>query len=136
MIGAIRTVTKKELREALRDRRTLVNSLLFGPVLVPLFFILVLKLALSRSVATQDELVPVTIVNAAAAPNLVQQLRENGLDVSLREHHAIIEACARRDGEEVESLIRTALERTRHELRHLLERELDFASSNSAVGSR
>ena len=85
MIHAIRTVMPKELRETLRDRRTLVNSLLIGPVLAPLFFILVLKLALARSVATQDELVPVTVANAAAAPNLVQQLRENGLDVSLRE---------------------------------------------------
>ena len=85
MIHAIRTVMLKELRESLRDRRTLVNSLLIGPVLAPLFFILVLKLALSRSVATQDELVPVTVVNASGAPNLVQQLRENGLDVSLRE---------------------------------------------------
>ncbi len=85
MIHAIRTVMSKELRETLRDRRTLVNSLLIGPVLAPLFFILVLKLALARSVATQDELVPVTVANAAAAPNLVQHLRENGLDVSLRE---------------------------------------------------
>ncbi len=85
MIHAIRTVMVKELRETLRDRRTLVNSLLIGPVLAPLFFILVLKLALSRSVATEDELVPVTVANAAAAPNLVQHLRENGLDVSLRE---------------------------------------------------
>jgi sodium transport system permease protein len=58
---------------------------LIGPVFAPLFFILVLKLALSRSVTAQDELVPVTVVNAAGAPNLVQQLRENGLDVSLRE---------------------------------------------------
>ena len=84
MIHAIRTVMQKELRESLRDRRTLVNSLLIGPVLAPLFFILVLKLALSRSVATHDELVPVTVVNAAGAPNLVQQLRESGLDVALR----------------------------------------------------
>jgi len=85
MIRAIRTVMQKELRESLRDRRTLVNSLLVGPVLAPLFFILVLKLALSRSVATQDELVPVTVVNAAEAPNFVQQLRESGLEVNLRE---------------------------------------------------
>jgi len=85
VIRAIRTVMLKELRESLRDRRTLVNSLLIGPVLAPLFFILVLKLALARSVANQDELVPVTVANAAAAPNLVQHLRENGLDVSLRE---------------------------------------------------
>jgi sodium transport system permease protein len=85
MMRTIRTVMHKELRESLRDRRTLVNSLLVGPVLAPLFFILVLKLALARSVATQDELVPVTVANAAGAPNLVQQLRESGLDVSLRE---------------------------------------------------
>ena len=85
MIATLRTVMAKELRETFRDRRTLVNSLLIGPILAPLFFILVLKLALARSVATQDELAPVTVVNAAGAPNLVQQLRENGLDVTLRE---------------------------------------------------
>ena len=85
MIAAIRTVMVKELRESLRDRRTLVNSLLIGPILAPLFFILVLKLALSRSVAGQDESAPVTVVNAAAAPNLVQQLRESDLIVTLRE---------------------------------------------------
>ena len=85
MIHAIRTVMLKELRESLRDRRTLVNSLLIGPVLAPLFFILVLKLALSRSVAAQDEAAPVTVVNAAAAPNLVKHLHESGLEVSLRE---------------------------------------------------
>jgi sodium transport system permease protein len=85
MIAAIRTVMLKELRECFRDRRTLVNSLLIGPVLAPLFFILVLKLALARSVAGQDDLAPVTVVNAANAPNLVQQLRESGLTVTERD---------------------------------------------------
>ena len=85
MISTIRTVMQKELRESLRDRRTLVNSLLIGPILAPLFFILILKLALARSVSTEDEPAPVTVVNAAAAPNFVQQLRERGLEVSLRE---------------------------------------------------
>ena len=85
MTATIRTVMLKELRECFRDRRTLVNSLLIGPILAPLFFILVLKLALARSVSGQDEAAPVTVVNAAEARNLVQQLREHGLDVSLRE---------------------------------------------------
>jgi DNA-binding GntR family transcriptional regulator len=92
------------------------------------------------------------LYRAARRPRLlrtIQTLREEArryrriglalpdvLDVSLREHHTIVDACARRDGEEVESLIRTALERTRRELRHLLEHSLDLASSNSAVGSR
>lgn len=85
MNAVIRIVMLKELRESLRDRRTLLTSLVLGPVFAPLFFILVLKLALSRSVASQDELAPVTIANAAAAPNLVQQLRESGLTVTLRD---------------------------------------------------
>ena len=85
MIATVLTVMRKELREALRDRRTLVNSLLIGPILAPLFFVFVLKLALERSVASGDERVPVTVVNAAGAPNLVQQLRERGLEVTLRE---------------------------------------------------
>jgi sodium transport system permease protein len=85
VIRTIRTVMAKELRETLRERRTLVNSLLIGPVFAPLFFILVLKLALARSISGQDDLAPVTVVNAAAAPNLVQQLREGGLDVTERE---------------------------------------------------
>ena len=85
MISTLRIVMQKELREGLRDRRTLVNSLLIGPVVAPLFFILILKLALARSVSTEDESAPVTVVNALAAPNFVQQLRERGLEVSLRE---------------------------------------------------
>jgi sodium transport system permease protein len=75
----------KELRESLRDRRTLLTSLIFGPIFAPLFFILILKLTLAREVATQDEATPVTVANAAAAPNLVQQLRESGLSVTLKD---------------------------------------------------
>lgn len=85
MTSAIRTVMQKEVRETLRDRRTLMTSLVLGPIFAPLFFILILKLALSRSVASQDELTPVTVANAAAAPNLVQQLRESGLTVTLED---------------------------------------------------
>lgn len=85
MTATIRTVMAKELRETFRDRRTLVNSLLIGPVLAPLFFVFVMKIALERSVAGGDERAPVTVVNAAGAPNLVQQLREQGVEVTLRE---------------------------------------------------
>jgi sodium transport system permease protein len=85
MTGTFRAVLQKELRESFRDRRTLVNSLLVGPIVAPIFFMLVLKLALARAVSGQDEAAPVTVVNAAAAPNLVQQLRESGLELTLRE---------------------------------------------------
>ncbi|HEU0225000.1 MAG TPA: ABC transporter permease [Steroidobacteraceae bacterium] len=85
MSAIMRIVMQKELRESLRDRRTLLTSLVLGPVYAPLFFILVLKLALARQVAAQDEAVPVTVSNAATAPNFVQSLREAGLTVTLRD---------------------------------------------------
>lgn len=85
MSAVVRTVAVKEVRETIRDRRTLITSLVLGPIFAPLFFILILKLALARSVATQDELVPVTIANSAAAPNLTQALRESGLTVTTAE---------------------------------------------------
>ena len=81
-----------------------------------------------------------TLYRAAHRPRLlrtIRNLREEArryrkvglalpdvLAVSLKEHKAIVEACVRRDGEEVESLIRTALERTRCELRQVLEHDL------------
>ena len=85
MNAVIGTVMVKEVRETLRDRRTLLTSLVLGPIFAPLFFVLILKLALARSVATQDELTPVTVANAAAAPNFIQQLRESGLTVTLKD---------------------------------------------------
>ncbi len=85
MSAVARIVMLKELRENLRDRRTLLTSLVLGPVFAPLFFILIMKLALSRSVASQEEPAPVTVANAAAAPNLVQHLRESGLEVTERD---------------------------------------------------
>ena len=85
MSGVIATVAIKEVRETLRDRRTLITSLVLGPIFAPLFFILILKLGLARSVSAQDAPAPVTVSNGAAAPNFVQALRENGLTVTLRD---------------------------------------------------
>ena len=50
-------VMLKELRESLRDRRTLLTSLVLGPIFAPLFFILILKLdarALGRDAGRGD----------------------------------------------------------------------------------
>jgi sodium transport system permease protein len=85
MIASLATVIRKEITESVRDRRTLLTSLLLGPIFAPLFFILILKLSLAQSAASMDETVPVTVVNAGSAPNLVQHLREQGLTVNLRE---------------------------------------------------
>jgi DNA-binding GntR family transcriptional regulator len=90
-----------------------------------------------------------TLYRAANRPRLlrtIHSLREEArryrrvglalpdvLAVSLDEHRAMVDACVRRDGEEVEFLIRNALERTRRELRQLLEH--DLATTDSVAGS-
>jgi DNA-binding GntR family transcriptional regulator len=88
-----------------------------------------------------------TLYRAASHPRLlrtIHSLREEArryrrvglalpdvLAISLREHRAMIDACVRRDGEEVEFLIRNALERTRSELRQLLEH--DFVTADCVI---
>ena len=39
----------KEVRENLRDRRTLINSLITGPLMAPLFFVLIINAAVTRA---------------------------------------------------------------------------------------
>ena len=71
------TVLPKEVREILRDRRTLVNSLLIGPLFAPLFF--------ARAEAHAHALGrdpgrarAGPVVNAADAPNLVSGSGKTG----------------------------------------------------------
>src|SRR5580704_17126801 len=49
------TVFGKEFHENLRDRRTLLSALLFGPLFGPLLFGLMVSRMLDQSVAESDE---------------------------------------------------------------------------------
>jgi len=82
---ALLTVFRKEVTETLRDRRSLLSSLVLGPVFGPLLMMGILSLSLERSVSRLDEAVPVVVAGADNAPNLVQFLREHNVEVSLRE---------------------------------------------------
>ncbi|MBX7078420.1 MAG: ABC transporter permease subunit [Nannocystaceae bacterium] len=71
-------VLRKELRDGLRDRRSLFSALVFpliGPVLVVVMF---------RFIAQQqaiDEPVPLPVIGAEHAPGLVEYLRQHDIDV-------------------------------------------------------
>jgi sodium transport system permease protein len=56
---AVLTVLRKEIRENLRDRRTLLSSLIFGPLFGPLLFAAALLLTLDR--ITSEEDIPITL---------------------------------------------------------------------------
>lgn len=69
----------KECRESLRDRRVLINSLLLGPLLGPLLFLLLVQLVVGREIEKSEQPLPVVVIGAERAPELVGALRAMGM---------------------------------------------------------
>lgn len=106
MTAQLFAVFRKELTETFRDRRSLLSSLVMGPVFGPLLLVGVLSLSLERSVSRMDEAVPVVVSGAERAPNLVQFLRGQNLAVTLRDgEEPEIRAWIEADGEQVALLV-------------------------------
>jgi sodium transport system permease protein len=79
---ALFTVFAKEFLENLRDRRTLVSALLFGPLFGPLLFGLMVSRMLNQSVAESDEPLRLTISGSDYAPGLTRYLVAQGVRVT------------------------------------------------------
>jgi sodium transport system permease protein len=84
MMRALLTVFRKEFLENLRDRRTLVSALLFGPLFGPLLFGAMVSRMLDQSVAESDEPLQITISGAEQAPNLRRYLESQGVTLAFR----------------------------------------------------
>ena len=69
----------KECRESLRDRRALLNALIIGPLLGPLLFVGLLRFTIGHELEQADQPLPVVIIGAERAPNLVAALEQQGL---------------------------------------------------------
>jgi sodium transport system permease protein len=82
LIRATLTVFVKEFRENLRDRRTVMTALLFGPIFGPVFFSLMLQFSLDRSRLGADEVIEVAVIQRENAPNLVAWLESQRIVVS------------------------------------------------------
>ncbi|HTC51027.1 MAG TPA: ABC transporter permease [Steroidobacteraceae bacterium] len=74
-------VLRKELRENLRDRRTLVSALLFGTVLMPLLVAVLVNLTVHRTQEQDNKSVTLAVVHGERAPNLLAYLRQYRIDV-------------------------------------------------------
>jgi sodium transport system permease protein len=81
LIRATLTVFVKEFRENLRDRRTVMTALLFGPIFGPVFFSLMLQFSLDRSRLGADEVIEVAVIQRENAPNLVAWLESQRIVV-------------------------------------------------------
>jgi sodium transport system permease protein len=73
------TVYRKEVRENLRDRRSLFNSVLLGPILFPILFIGLAYFAGSKQQERAEEVLEVPVLGAQHAPNLVSFLEQQGV---------------------------------------------------------
>lgn len=74
------TVMRKELRDLSRDRRTLALTLLLGPLLYPVLFLGMGKLAESRVKTQIDKPLDIPTIGRENAPNLVRFLASQGLN--------------------------------------------------------
>jgi sodium transport system permease protein len=75
LIRAALIVFAKEFRENLRDRRTVMTALLFGPLFGPIFFAAMLQFSLDRSRVGADETIQVAVLHPEHAPNLIAWLQ-------------------------------------------------------------
>ena len=78
-MSGLGTVYKKEVRENLRDRRSLFNSVLLGPILFPILFIGLAYFAGNKQQERAEKVLDVPVVGAEHAPNLVSFLKQQGV---------------------------------------------------------
>ncbi len=69
----------KEVRENLRDRRTLINALLTGPLLGPVMFIMLMNIMVNRELQKADQPLSVPVIGAELAPHLIEALKASGI---------------------------------------------------------
>ena len=77
----ILVVLKKEIRENLRDRKAVFNSLLLAPILFPVLLIGMTWLGTSAQTERAERVLEVPVVGAEYAPNLIRYLQQQGMVV-------------------------------------------------------
>ena len=71
-------VLLKEVRENLRDKRTLINALVTGPLIGPLMFVMIMNVVISRQLDQAEAPLELPVIGASNAPNLLAALRQQG----------------------------------------------------------
>ena len=82
MIRTVLTVFAKEVLDNIRDRRTLASALLMGPLFGPLLFAFVINLSIERSLSDVEKTLPLPVVGAEHAPNLVRYLESRNIELT------------------------------------------------------
>lgn len=76
------TVFLKEVRDNLRDRRSVMNGLLMAPVFGPVLFVVLMQFVLQEELKDAEKPIDMAVIGAELAPNLLQPFREAGADIT------------------------------------------------------
>ena len=76
------TVFRKELLDYARDRRTLLTSLLVGPLFGPILFGFVLNISIERQISSASEITDLPVIGAEHAPNLIRYLKSRKIEAA------------------------------------------------------
>lgn len=70
----------KEVRENLRDKRTVINTLVTGPLMGPLIFVVLINTLVSRELEKAEAPLKLPVIGAEHAPNLVEALKQQRIE--------------------------------------------------------
>ena len=73
------TVFLKEVKENLRDKRTVTSALIYGPLIGPIVFVLLMNTIITRELNKADQPLRIPVIGAEYAPNLIDALKQQGL---------------------------------------------------------
>ena len=90
-MSALGVVFRKELVDSLRERRSLVSALVFGPLFGPILFTLITSYAVNLQIDEAEQPIEVPIINGEGAENLVSHLFRRQIDVD-RERFTDVDA--------------------------------------------
>jgi sodium transport system permease protein len=78
-MNAMLTVFLKEVKENLRDKRTVTSALLYGPLIGPIIFVMLMNTIITRELNKADQPLRIPVIGAQYAPNLIDALKQQGL---------------------------------------------------------
>ena len=71
----------KEVRENLRDKRTVINTLITGPLMGPLIFVMLINTMVSRELEKAEAPLKLPVIGAEHAPNLIEALKQQRIEI-------------------------------------------------------
>jgi sodium transport system permease protein len=81
-VSAVGTVFFKEVRDNLRDRRTLLSALLMGPLFGPILFAFVINMSLKQSLGEAGDSLDLPVIGQEHAPNLMDYLKSHNINIT------------------------------------------------------